>query len=161
MDLSVATSGSHSGALASARSGEARRHSAQFVRDRRLHCRTSWGSLMKPFLIVAVCAATGFGWTPRCASQGQPRSLFNGKDLTGWHVDVPAADSNPRLRRPFLVRNGVLVSLDEPHRHLIMGPTYRDCSRDVEYRSPSKPGNLDVIVHAPTPRSSYATVLVT
>src|SRR3989475_8644386 len=83
MDLSVATSGSHSGALASARSGEARRHSAQFVRDRRLHCRTSWGSLMKPFLIVAVCAATGFGWTPRCASQGQPRSLFNGKDLTG------------------------------------------------------------------------------
>src|SRR2546423_15495807 len=30
LDLSVATSGSHSGALASARSGEARRHSAQF-----------------------------------------------------------------------------------------------------------------------------------
>ncbi|MEO7966841.1 MAG: hypothetical protein ABIT38_23325, partial [Gemmatimonadaceae bacterium] len=29
------------------------------------------------------------------------RSLFNGKDLTGWHVDVPAIDSNARLRNPF------------------------------------------------------------
>src|SRR5439155_869046 len=84
--------------------------------------------------LVAGEEATGFGWTPRCASQGQPRSLFNGKDLTGWHVDVPAADSNPRLRSPFLVRNGVLVSLGEPRGHLITDSSYRDYRLDVEYR---------------------------
>src|SRR5437588_573264 len=111
---------------------------------------------MKPFLIVAVCAATGFGWTPRCASQGQPRSLVNGKDLTGWHVDVPAADSNPRLRSPFLVRNGVLVSLGEPRGHLITDSSYRDYRLDVEYRFPAKPGNSGVLVHASTPRALYA-----
>src|SRR6266545_6620808 len=76
--------------------------------------RTSARGLMKPFLILGVRVATGFGWTSRGASQRQAQQLFNGKDLTGWHVDVPAADSNARLRSPFVVRNGVLVSLGEP-----------------------------------------------
>src|SRR5437879_8057209 len=116
----------------------------------------TWSSLMKPFLIFAVCVAAEVGWTSRCASQGQPRSLFNGKDLTGWHVDVPAADSNPRLRSPFLVRNGVLVSLGEPRGHLITDSSYRDYRLDVEYRFPAKPGNSGVLVHASTPRALYA-----
>ena len=32
----------------------------------------------------------------------KPRSLFNGKDLTGWHVDVPHLDKNPTPKRPLL-----------------------------------------------------------
>jgi hypothetical protein len=110
---------------------------------------------MKPFLILAVCVAAAFGLTPPCASQRQPQSLFNGTDLTGWHVDVPAADSNVRLRSPFLVRNGVLVSLGEPRGHLITDSSYRDYRLEIEYRFAAKPGNAGVLVHASTPRALY------
>ncbi len=110
---------------------------------------------MKPLLILAVCSATEFGWTSRCVSQGQPQSLFNGQDLTGWHVDVPAADSNSRLRSPFFVRNGVLVSLGEPRGHLLTDSTYRDYRLEIEYRFAAAPGNAGVLVHASTPRALY------
>src|SRR5574339_1309804 len=90
------------------------------------------------------------------ASQGQAaKSLFNGKDLTGWHVDVPAIDSNPRTRNPFVVRNGMLVSLGEPQGHLITDSVYRNYRLEVEYRFPGKPGNAGVLVHASTPRALY------
>jgi hypothetical protein len=110
---------------------------------------------MKPFPILAVCLATAFGWTSPWASQRQPQSLFNGKDLTGWHADVPAADTNVRLRSPFLVRNGVLVSLGEPRGHLITDSSYRDYRLEIEYRFPAAPGNAGVLVHASTPRALY------
>ena len=90
------------------------------------------------------------------ASQGQAaKSLFNGKDLTGWHVDVPAIDSNPRTRNPFVVRNGMLVSLGEPQGHLITDSVYRNYRLEVEYRFPGKPGTAGVLVHASTPRALY------
>jgi len=92
----------------------------------------------------------------RCAPAAQqPRSLFNGKDLTGWHVDVPAADSNVRVRSPFVVRNGLLASLGEPRGHLITDSTFRDYRLEVEYRFPGTPGNAGVLVHASTPRALY------
>src|SRR6266480_5723060 len=47
---------------------------------------------MKSFLGLAVCIAAALGATSRCASRGQPQVLFNGRDLSGWHVDVPARD---------------------------------------------------------------------
>ena len=84
-----------------------------------------------------------------------PRSLFNGRDLTGWHIDVPAADSNVRLRSPFIVRNGMLVSLGEPEGHLISDSTYRDYRLEAEYRFPGTPGNAGILVHASTPRALY------
>ena len=68
---------------------------------------------MKSFPIFAVCVAAALGSPSRCANERQPQSLFNGKDLSGWHVDVPAADTNARIRNPFIVRNGMLVSLGE------------------------------------------------
>ena len=111
---------------------------------------------MKSFLIVVVGAATVLGPTSRCASpQRQQLSLFNGKDLTGWHVDVPAPDSNARVRNPFIVRQGMLVSLGEPRGHLITDSSYRDYRLAVEYRFPSTPGNAGVLVHASTPRALY------
>ncbi len=99
--------------------------------------------------VVAACASLG------SAPQQQPRPLFNGKDLTGWQVDVPAADSNVRVRSPFVVRNGMLVSLGEPRGHLISDSTYRDYRLEVEYRFPAAPGNAGVLVHASTPRALY------
>jgi len=107
---------------------------------------------MKSFLILAVCMAT----TSRCASERQPQSLFNGNDLSGWEVDVPVTDSTVRLRNPFVVRNGLLVSLGEPRGHLLTDATYRDYRLEVEYRFSATPGNAGVLVHASTPRALYA-----
>ena len=84
-----------------------------------------------------------------------PKNLFDGKDLRGWHVDVPALDSNPRGRNPFIVRNGMLVSLGEPQGHIITDSSYRNYRLEVEYRFPGKPGNSGVLVHASTPRALY------
>ena len=110
---------------------------------------------MKSFLILAVCVTTAFGSTSRCASERQPQSLFNGRDLSGWHVDVPAMDTNARVRNPFIVRNGMLVSLGEPRGHIITDSSYRDYRLEVEYRFPGAPGNSGVLVHASTPRALY------
>ena len=87
---------------------------------------------MNSFLIFAACVATAFGSTSVCVSQDRPQRLFNGRDLTGWHADVPAADSNPRVGSPFLVRNGLLVSLGEPRGHLLTDSSYRDYRLEVE-----------------------------
>ena len=103
--------------------------------------------------MFSACAATAL--LPSPASAQQPQLLFNGKDLTGWHVDVPAADSNARLRNPFLVRNGVLVSLGEPRGHLISDSSYRNYRLEIEYRFSATPGNAGVLVHASTPRALY------
>jgi Domain of Unknown Function (DUF1080) len=105
--------------------------------------------------ILAVCLVTVLSAASFCRSQGKPRSLFNGKDLMGWHVDIPAADSNPRLPSAFVVRNGLLVSLGEPRGHLITDSSYRNYRLEVEYRFPAAPGNAGVLVHASTPRALY------
>jgi Domain of Unknown Function (DUF1080) len=110
---------------------------------------------MKSFLIFATLVGAAAGSPPQCAQQRQSQSLFNGKDLSGWEVDVPAADSNVRLRSPFIVRNGMLVSLGEPRGHLISDSSYRDYRLEVEYRFPGTPGNAGVLVHASTRRALY------
>ena len=106
-----------------------------------------------PFVSLTVAASAMGQRTPGAARA--PRSLFNGRDLSGWHIDVPAADSNVRIRSPFIVRNGMLVSLGEPRGHLITDSSYRDYRLEVEYRFPGKPGNAGVLVHASTPRALY------
>ena len=87
--------------------------------------------------------------------QTASRSLFNGRDLGGWHVDVPAMDSSRSVPNPFIVRRGLLVSLGEPNGHLITDAVYRDYRLEVEYRFAGKPGNAGVLVHASTPRALY------
>ncbi|WP_150450891.1 3-keto-disaccharide hydrolase [Arenibacter lacus] len=81
--------------------------------------------------------------------------LFNGKDLSGWHIDVPDMDNNPKAITPFIVRNQQLVSLGEPRGHLITDKQYADFRLNVEYRFPGKPGNCGVLVFASTPRALY------
>ena len=88
--------------------------------------------------------------------QGQEtKSLFNGKDLSGWHIDVPAMDKDPQAKNPFIVRDGMLVSLGSPGGHLITDKVYEDYKLDIEYRFAGEPGNCGVLVHASTPRALY------
>ncbi len=87
--------------------------------------------------------------------QQKSTSLFNGKDLNGWHVDVPEMDTVPNTINPFIIRNGMLVSLGTPRGHLITDDIYKDYRLEVEYRFPGEPGNCGVLVHASTPRALY------
>lgn len=82
-------------------------------------------------------------------------SLFNGRDLAGWHADVPEMDTNTNAKSPFITRNGLLVSLGTPGGHLITDSVYRDYRLNVEYRFAAKPGNCGVLVHSSTPRALY------
>lgn len=85
-------------------------------------------------------------------SAAEPVSLFNGKDLSGWTVDVPKADNDPNITPSFTVRDGMLVSLGTPPGHLITEKSFSNYKLVVEYRFPGKPGNCGVLVHASTPR---------
>ena len=88
-------------------------------------------------------------------SQSPSYSLFNGHDLNGWHIDVPEMATNALARNPFIISNGMLVSLGEPNGHLITDSIYQDFRLQVEYRFAGKPGNCGVLVFASTPRSLY------
>jgi len=88
-------------------------------------------------------------------SEPETISLFNGEDLSGWHVDVPEMDNNPEAINPFIVRDGMLVSLGTPGGHLITDSVFQDYRLEVEYRFAGEPGNCGVLVHASTPRSLY------
>lgn len=83
------------------------------------------------------------------------KSLYNGTDLNGWHVDVPDMDDDPDARNPFIIRNGLLVSLGTPGGHLISDKSYKNYRIQVEYRFAGEPGNCGVLVHASTPRALY------
>ena len=89
------------------------------------------------------------------APTSQTVSLFNGKDLTGWHSDVPHRDKNPDAKPTFIVRDGNLVSLGRPAGHLITDAKYSNYRLHVEYRFAGKPGNCGVLAHASTPRALY------
>jgi len=82
-------------------------------------------------------------------------SLFNGKDLSGWTMDVPALDKKPNLAKPFTIRNGMLVSLGKPAGHLLTEKNYSNYRLEVEYRFAGKPGNCGVLVHASRLRNLY------
>lgn len=104
------------------------------------------------YLLAALVALSG------CKSQSsQPatKNLFNGKDLAGWHADVPKMDSDSSAKSPFLVRDGMLVSLGTPGGHLITDEEYDNYRLEVEYRFAGVPGNCGVLVHASTPRALY------
>jgi hypothetical protein len=92
---------------------------------------------------------------PGASAQEHSKSLFNGKDLTGWHWDVPAMDNDAGAANPFIVRNGLLVSLGQPAGHLITDEIFMNYRLEVEYRFPARTGNCGVLVHASTPRALY------
>lgn len=83
------------------------------------------------------------------------KSLFNGKDLSGWHADVPDRDKDASLRVPFIVRDGLLVSLGTPGGHLISDANYENFRLTFNYRFAGKPGNCGALVFVSTPRALY------
>lgn len=112
-------------------------------------------------LLLACGAAACASEKPPAESQQQQAapittSLLGGTELNGWHVDVPAIDSNPGTPSPFAMREGMLEVAGEPQGHLISDSSYHDYRLEVEYRFPGKPGNAGVLVHASTPRALYA-----
>ena len=108
--------------------------------------------MKNPFILILL--SIGFIACTHFANS-QSINLFNGQDLSGWHVDVPDMDDDPDVINPFIIRNGMLVSLGTPNGHLITDDVYRDYRLEVEYRFASKPGNCGVLVHASTPRALY------
>ena len=83
------------------------------------------------------------------------QSLFNGKNLEGWHADVPLRDNDTSLRESFVVREGLLVSLGTPPGHLITDQKFKNYRLEAEYRFAGEPGNCGILVHASTPRALY------
>lgn len=100
-------------------------------------------------LFVALLVTAG-----STAAESQ-KSLFNGEDLSGWSMDVPAMDDDPAARQPFIVRDGMLVSLGTPGGHLLTDAEHENYRLVVEYRFAGEPGNCGVLVHASTPRALY------
>ncbi|MDQ6812772.1 MAG: DUF1080 domain-containing protein [Bacteroidota bacterium] len=106
--------------------------------------------MKKLFLLTVLLAALfSFNNPPKTIR------LFNGKNLAGWHVDVPAMDTDQSVKSPFIIRRGLLVSLGTPGGHLITDAVYKNYRLQVEYRFAGVPGNCGVLVHASTPRALY------
>ena len=105
-------------------------------------------AVLLPLVIFAVAARVE-------SAEGKAKSLFNGKDLTGWRADIPKLDKNPGGESAFIVRDGMLVSLGDPKGHLITDDVYQNYRLEIEYRFPGKPGNCGVLVNASTPRALY------
>lgn len=82
-------------------------------------------------------------------------NLFDGKTLSGWYMDVPDLQKDSSLRKPFIVREGLLVSLGTPGGHLISEKSYENYLLEFDYRFAGAPGNCGVLVHASTPRALY------
>lgn len=106
---------------------------------------------MKKLIVLSLAALYMYA----CQEKPVPVSLFNGADLTGWHADVPEMDTSATARMPFIVRDGMLVSLGTPGGHLITDREYENYRLEVEYRFAGEPGNCGVLVHASTPRALY------
>ena len=91
--------------------------------------------LARFFLITAVLLSG------MASASAQVVQLFNGRDLAGWHIDVPAMDKDPSVSSPFIVREGKLVSLGKPNGHIITDADHANYRLTVEYRFAAKPGN--------------------
>ena len=105
--------------------------------------------------LVLTCMATTVLLSCRMLPFDQSKSLFNGKDLSQWHVDVPKMDNDPNVKSPFIIRDGLLVSMGTPEGHLISDAIFQDYRLEVQYRFAGKPGNCGVLIHASTPRALY------
>ncbi|MCO6456026.1 MAG: DUF1080 domain-containing protein [Pirellulaceae bacterium] len=101
--------------------------------------------------VVLPCLLAGAA----AAEEKESKSLFNGRDLTGWQADVPDLDKNPDGKPAFIVRDGLLVSLGNPRGHLISADEHQNYRLEVEYRFAGEPGNCGVLIHASTPRALY------
>ena len=68
---------------------------------------------------------------------------------------MPDIDQDSLLESPFIIRDGLLVSLGDPNGHIITDSVYQNFRLEVEYRFAGEPGNCGVLVFASTPRALY------
>ena len=89
-----------------------------------------------------------------CQTTEQPQTLilFNGKDLSGWHIDVPAMDTTD-VQSPFSAQDGLLISAGQPAGHIITDSIFQNYRLEVEYRFSGEPGNCGVLLHVSTLRA--------
>src|SRR4028118_989964 len=104
--------------------------------------------MLKRLIVLIVLSLLAAGATHTFAAPPAPKDLFNGKDLSGWHMDVPALDNDTKARPPFIVRNGLLVSLGTPGGHLITDAAYEDYRLEVQYRFAAQPGHAGAVAPA-------------
>ncbi len=109
---------------------------------------------MKSLILICSCIIATF--LLACQSPSLPDNLFNGQDLSGWHSDVPSADTARIKQESFIVREGLLISRGKPEGHLITDSSFQNYRLEVQYRFASTPGNCGVLVHASMPRFLYA-----
>lgn len=102
------------------------------------------------FLLVTL-----FIFTACAQEKPESKTLFNGTDLSGWHVDVPAMDNDPEVINPFIVRDNMLATTDEPQGHIITNAEYENYRLDVQYRFVAEEGNCGVMIHVSTLRAMY------
>ncbi len=81
----------------------------------------------------------------------EPVVLFNGKDLTGWSIDVPEATDEST----FFVRDGMLVTSGKPIGHIYTDQEFENYTLTIEYRFSKKAGNCGVMIHSTTPSFFY------
>jgi hypothetical protein len=115
-------------------------------------------SLPALFACLIVCSGQLFAKPSKesakeAAKETGKISLFNGKDLSGWHADIPDADKNPKIAPSFIVRDGKLVSMGQPRGHLITDAVHENYRLELEYRFATKSGNCGVLIHASTLRA--------
>ena len=58
-------------------------------------------------LIKLIAGLVIIGSACKPTSDNTKLHLINGKDLHGWHIDVPDMDNDSALISPFLVRNEI------------------------------------------------------
>lgn len=99
-------------------------------------------------LVFTICKAQN-------SDKQTPTSLFDGNSLSGWHIDVPEMDENAEAVTPFIVRDGMLVSIGTPGGHIITDDSFENYRVNIEYRFAGKPGNCGALVHVSKLRRLY------
>jgi len=82
-------------------------------------------------------------------------SLFNGKDLTGWHLDVVEGDTDSDNQQTFIIRDGKIVALQSRRGFLISDKPYENYRFEFDYRFPGKAGGTGLAVHVSKLRALY------
>ncbi len=102
---------------------------------------------MRHVLVVGLACAMAMG-AVACAAEEEaiePKEtivLFNGKDLTGWHVHLRGKTDKP----VFTVEDGVVKCGGRPPGYMRTEKAYKNYKFVMEWRF-TKPGNSGVLVH--------------
>jgi hypothetical protein len=105
---------------------------------------------MSPCIRALVACIAAFSFAPSgAAEEGEPVSLFNGKDLSGWTHHL--ADPQVKMEDVWSAADGVLTCQGKPAGYLRTKEEYENYRLTLEWRWPEKGGNNGVLVHTTTP----------